>query len=231
MLALRSLLITLFCLGTIGSGSAFASTQNADEVSAAVESFLYTKASVYPGTPSVSVQPPAIRQHQQCDELSVQPPAAQRMRSRMTVTVRCLAPESWSLHVQANVSVMGYYYVSNRRLNVGDVISLDDLSPREGDILRLAPSVVTDPSLIIGSMVGQRLNAGSIIKASALRDPQSVLRGQTVRTVARGHGFVVSSEGQTLQAGAPGSQIQVRVGSGNVITATVLDSHTVQVLM
>lgn len=231
MLALRHTLSGLFIMALLSISQAGASTQNVNDVMDVVEDHLYTRASAYPGTPSITVSAPQIRQQASCDNLEVQSPAGQRLRSRMTVTVRCSAPENWSLHVQAEVSVEGYYYVSNRRLNVGEIISLDDLNPREGDILRLASSVVTDPSHIIGFMAGQRIAAGSMIKASALRDPQSVLRGQTVRTIARGHGFMVSSEGQTLQAGAPGSQVQVRVGAGNVITATVLDSSTVQVLM
>lgn len=215
----------------INQAQANASLQNADEVITAVENYLYTQASMYPGTAKVSIQTPQLRQQQQCSNLLVQPSTTQRLRSRMMITVRCDAPESWSLLVQAKLSIMGYYYVSNRSINVGDMLSLDDLTPREGDILRLPPSVVTDPSYIIGAMAAQRLNAGSTIKSNALRDPQSVTRGQTVRTIVRGNGFMVSSEGQTLQAGVPGSQIQVRVGAGQVITATVLDAGTVQVLM
>nr|WP_254045803.1 flagella basal body P-ring formation protein FlgA [Paenalcaligenes hominis] len=52
-----------------------------------------------------------------------------------------------------------------------------------------------------------------------------------VRTLARGAGFVATGEGQALQSGSPGNQIQVRVSSGQIITGTVLDAQTVQVLM
>lgn len=224
-------LLRFFILISAFISSAHASVQNVDEIIEIVESFLYKQASVYPGTSQISVQTPQLRQQNPCSNLIVLPSTGQRLRSRMTITVRCDAPESWSLHVQASVSVMGYYYVSNRNINVGETLSLDDLSPREGDLLRLPPSVITDPSHIIGALAAQRLNAGSTIKSNALRDPQSVVRGQTVRTIARGNGFMVSSEGQSLQAGSPGSQIQVRVGNGQVITATVLDAGTVQVIL
>ncbi|XOT97388.1 flagellar basal body P-ring formation chaperone FlgA, partial [Alcaligenes pakistanensis] len=66
---------------------------------------------------------------------------------------------------------------------------------------------------------------------SALRDPQSITRGQTVRTVARGMGFMATGEGQALQSGAPGTQIQIKASSGQVISATVLDASTVQVIL
>lgn len=149
----------------------------------------------------------------------------------MSVAVRCLSPQPWTLHVQAELTIDGYYYVTNRTLQVGEVISLDDLVPREGDILRLPPNTVTDPSLAVGYITTQRINSGSTLRSSALRDPQSIQRGQTVRTIARGVGFVATGEGQALQSGSPGSQIQVRVSSGQIITGTVLDAQTVQVLM
>lgn len=130
-------LLRFFILIFAFISSAHASVQNVDEIIEIVESFLYKQASVYPGTSQISVQTPQLRQQNPCSNLIVLPSTGQRLRSRMTITVRCDAPESWSLHVQASVSVMGYYYVSNRNINVGETLSLDDLSPREGDLLRL----------------------------------------------------------------------------------------------
>lgn len=231
MPALRPLLTAFFIFTSGCIGHVHASVQQPDEIVDLVQHHLEAQASAYPGSASVSVKAPRIRQQASCDNPSVQLPAGQRLRSRMTVSVRCTSPTSWTMHVQAEVSVLGYYYVTNRSINKGEILSLDDLNPREGDILRLASSVVTDPSLIVGSMAGQRLSMGNIIKSTALRDPQSVQRGQAVRTIARGKGFVISGEGQTLQGGAPGSQVQVRVSSGQVITATVLNAGTVQVIM
>ena len=132
--------------------------------------------------------------------------------------------------MQARISIEGFYYTTNKSLQVGDTIRLDDLVAREGDILRLPANAIIDPSLAIGFITTQRINAGSLIRSSALRDPQSIQRGQTVRTIARGAGFVATSEGQALQSGSPGSQIQVRVGSGDIITGVVIDAQTIQVL-
>jgi len=42
---------------------------------------------------------------------------------------------------------------------------------------------------------------------------------------------VATGEGQALESGAPGTQIQVRTSSGQIITGTVIDAHTVQVMM
>src|SRR3546814_19460342 len=86
---------------------------------------------------------------------------------------------------------------------------------------------------LVGYIASQRISAGTPIKSRALRDPDSIQRGQAVRTEARGTGFVATGEGQALQSGAPGPQIQVRsksearrVGKG-VTVRVVLGGHRI----
>lgn len=154
-----------------------------------------------------------------------------QLRSRMSVGVRCLAPHPWTLYVQAAMTVEGQYYVAGRSINVGESLSADDLVARDGDLLRLAQGVVIDPALAIGYIAQQRIPAGTSIKSSALRDPDSIVRGQPVRTEARGLGFVATGEGVALESGAPGTIIQVRTSSGQVVSGTVINNTTVRVLM
>src|SRR3546814_3068201 len=84
---------------------------------------------------------------------------------------------------------------------------------------------------LVGYIASQRISAGTPIKSRALRDPDSIQRGQAVRTEARGTGFVATGEGQALQSGAPGTQIQVRSSSGQIVSGTVLNATTVLVIM
>lgn len=203
--------------------------QNPDQVVTLVEEFLHSQASSYPGSATIHVSPPSIRNQAACEQFQPYLASGTKLRPRMTVTVRCQAPEAWTLRVKAEIAIEGYYYVSNHTLDVGQTLSLDDLVAREGDLLRLPANVVTDPSRIVGYITTQRIKSGNTIRASTLRDPQSIERGQTVRTVAHGTGFTASGEGVALQSGAPGSQIQVRVNSGKIISGTVVDAQTVHV--
>lgn len=196
-----------------------------------VERFLLGQASSYPGSAHINVEAPRIAGQTACDHLQPFLPSGQRLRSRMTIGVRCMAPDAWTSYVQASLSIQGYYYVANRNIDSGDVISMDDMGAREGDILRMAGGIVFDPSQAVGYIASQRISAGSPIKSRALRDPNSIQRGQTVRTEARGPGFVATGEGQALQSGAPGAQIQVRSTSGQIVNGTVLNANTVQVIM
>lgn len=199
-------------------------------VAAEVEGFLLSQAQMLPGAPVVAVTPPRISRQAPCDHMETFLTNPQ-LRSRMNVGVRCLAPQPWTLYVQASVSVQGHYYVTNRSINVGESISLDDLVAREGDLLRLASGVVVDPSLAVGYIAQQRISAGSALRSSALRDPESIVRGQAVKTEARGVGFVANGEGVALEDGAPGTMIQVRTSGGQVVTGTVVNSSTVRVMM
>jgi len=204
--------------------------QDPAAVSAEVEAFLLDRAQTLPGTPTVTVTPPRISRQAACEQFDLFLSNPQ-LRSRMSVGVRCLAPEPWSLYVQASVSIEGYYYVANRVINVGETLSLDDLTAREGDLLRLGTGVIVDPSLAIGYIAQQRISAGSTIRSSALRDPDSIVRGQPVKTEARGVGFVATGDGVAMESGAPGAMIQVRTSSGQVVTGTVVNNTTVRVLM
>lgn len=223
-------LYALALMAVLASPMLHATTlQSADEIVEGVSHFLLEHAQSFPGTPDVAVTPPRLQQQAACEQLHYTLPANAALRSRMRVLVSCYAPTRWTLPVQAALSINGFYYVSNRAINKGEVISMDDLITREGDILRLPANVVTDPSLIVGYMTSQRVNTGSTFKSTLLQNPQSVQRGQSVRTIARGNGFEISNEGQALQTASPGSQVQVRVASGHIITGIVLDATTVQV--
>lgn len=205
--------------------------QSAAVVTQKVIDFLSQQASNYPGSARITVDTPRLQRHPACRDLQVFLPSGQQLRSRLSVGVRCLAPTSWTTRVVATLAINGFFYVPNRTLNPGETVSLDDLIPREGDILSLARGVVVDPGQLIDQVVTQRIPEGTPIKARALRSPMSVQRGQTVITEAHGAGFIATGSGQTLQDGAPGEQIRIRTDSGQVISATVVDAHTVQVMM
>lgn len=149
----------------------------------------------------------------------------------MTVTVRCTEPAQWVTHVRAQLSAPGYYFVTNRTIEADEPIQLDDLIAHETDVLKLSPHILTDPSKIIGHIATHRIPRGTTLRANAVRNPQSIARGQLVQTIARGPGFVVSSEGQALQNGNPGARIQVRTASGQIIQGIVLDAHSVEVIL
>src|SRR3546814_10701118 len=91
-------------------------------VAADGEDFLRAQASTYPGSAHVTVETPRIQNQPACDQLQAYLPSGQRLRSRMSVGVRCVAPEVWTSHVKTTLSIQGYYYVANRNIEVGEEI-------------------------------------------------------------------------------------------------------------
>lgn len=226
----RFIYLLFACLGWAFSPGLLAQS-TPDALARIAHDFLLEQAQALPGIPQVHIDASRLRPQAECPEIHAFLANGQQLRTRMSIGLKCLGTPGWSISVPASLNIQGYYYVSNRTINVGDLISQDDLLAREGDLLRLPAGVPHDPSLIIGNAAKQRIPAGSIIRSTVLRDPEAVVRGQSVRTLARGVGFTISGEGQALQTGSPGRQIQVRTPSGQVISATVLNSGTVQVLM
>jgi len=203
--------------------------QDPAAIIAQAEALLKDRAASWPGQAIIRVEAPRIVNQPACDQLETSL-SGSGLQSRTPVTVRCLSPKPWTLYVQASVQILGTYYVANRLIRRDEIISLNDLDTREGDLLRNR-RLIGDPALIIGWIATRRIRAGSAIETNALRDPNAIQRGQQVRTVARGVGFVASGEGQALESGGPGARIQVRTPGGQIITGTVIDANTVQVMM
>ncbi|MYN11633.1 flagellar basal body P-ring formation protein FlgA [Pusillimonas sp. TS35] len=215
----------------MASPAAEPATQDASEVAAQVEQFLRAQVGGDPGKVDVTVQKPRVERLPRCNALQPSIPNGHSLRPRMTVKIRCAGPQPWTSYVQANVSVQGKYFVAQRTLQPGEPLSANDLGVREGDILRLPRDTVLDPAQAVGYVAAQRITAGTPIKTRTLRNPDTVSRGQIVRTEVRGSGFIATGEGQALESGPPGSYIQVKARSGEVISGMVVDAHTVRIMM
>jgi flagella basal body P-ring formation protein FlgA len=64
-----------------------------------------------------------------------------------------------------------------------------------------------------------------------LRSATSVTIGQTVRVVAVGPGFTISSEGSVMNNASPGQQVRVKTPGGQIISGIVKDGSTVEIQM
>jgi len=187
-----------------------------------------------PGQPRIILTlPKRAKRLAACTALNVSLPGAannpQRLRPRMSVGLRCTAPAAWTVYAQAAISIPGRYYVAARTLAPGQPLKASDLTPRDGDLLALPRSAVTNPDAVTGWRTDQRIASGQIIRTDALRAAATIARGQTVTLHAHGAGFVVHHTGQALAAGAPGQKIPVRTASGQTVTAVVRDGQSVEV--
>ncbi|CAB3724547.1 flagellar basal body P-ring formation chaperone FlgA [Achromobacter piechaudii] len=229
LLARASGLLALALAGSATALAQDAASQPSEAIVSTAHDYLVEQLAALPGQPSVTIDPPRVERLAPCDAMSPFMPSGMKLRSRMTVGVRCNAPKPWTTYVQATVSVPGYYYVASRMISAGQALTPDDLAPRDGDLVSLPPGAITDPQAVVGMSAAFRINAGQPVRSSSLRNAQSVMRGANVRINARGNGFVVSSEGQALDNAAPGAVVQVRTASGQVVSGVVRNAGLVEI--
>ncbi len=191
-----------------------------------VYDYLLERTEIYPGQAIIKIEEP--QPVSACENLQIG--SSGTIRTRTTVKVRCFAPEPWTLYVKTNIKILGSYFVAARVIQRDQLINQDDVELRDGDLLRVRRAI-SDPARIIGWISKRRIPRGTIIDTNDLRDPNSIQRGQQVRTIVRGSGFTATGVGEALSTGTPGTQIQVRTSSGKIITGTVINANTVQVLM
>jgi flagella basal body P-ring formation protein FlgA len=145
-------------------------------------------------------------------------PAGSQLWGKSTVGVRCLGPSTWTIYVPVQVNVSGSYLISTRTMPVGHMLGAGDIAVRSGDLSTLPANILTDQAQAIGKKVKNGFAAGQPLRADQLIAPWAVLQGQTVKTVANGPGFSVSSDGKALNNAVEGQLVQVRTNSGQTVS-------------
>lgn len=157
-------------------------------------------------------------------------PNGSRAWGKTSVGVKCTTPSPWTIYIPAVVHVTGEYLVAAVPVAQGQTIGANDLAKVRGDLTALPPGIVTEPAQAVGFTVARSLAVGAPLRQDALRAQQAVAMGQTVRVVASGPGFKVTSEGRALANGADGQTVQVRTPAGQVVSGVARMSGIVEVV-
>jgi flagella basal body P-ring formation protein FlgA len=192
--------------------------QNATKTRQVAEQFLRAQASSLPGEISVTIG--AIDPHLQlpaCDAPEAFLPSGARAWGKTTVGVRCTVPAQWTVYISATVRVMSDYLVTRVPMSQGKIIGINDITKLKGDLSTLPAGILTDPTQAIGRTVARSLSSGMPLRQDALRNPQAVQQGQTVRLVTTGPGFSISAEAKALTAANEGQMVQAKTPGGQIV--------------
>lgn len=203
--------------------------QDGESIRRAALAWLQQQAEGLPGKVTITVANVFPRGLAACTTMQPFAPAGTRMWGRTTVGVRCAGERPWTLYLQAKISVQATYYTASRAIAPGEPLSAADLVARDGDLTLLPQAVVTDPSQAIGAVALVRVPPGLPLRQDMLRSASSVTIGQTVRVVAQGPGFSISSEGSAMNNASPGQQVRVKTAGGQIISGIVKDGGTVEI--
>ncbi|MBC8745417.1 MULTISPECIES: flagellar basal body P-ring formation chaperone FlgA [Paraburkholderia] len=205
--------------------------QDPEAIHASALAFLQQQAVGLPGKVDITVAPAFPRGLAACTSLEPFMPTGARLWGRLTVGVRCAGERPWTIYLQARIALHATYYLAARAMAPGEVLTAADLVARDGDLTGLPQAIVTDPSQAVGSVSLVRIAGGMPLRRDMLKSASAVAIGQTVRVVAAGDGFSISSEGSAMNNASPGQQVRVKTANGQIISGIVKDGGTVEIQM
>lgn len=165
-----------------------------------------------------------------CGNMEVYVPPGSRLWGRSRVGVKCVDGMSrWNITLPVTVRAWGDAWVVKNQLAVGVNVNDSDIIRGEVDWAEEPAAVLTERSAWLGQTASRVLTTGQALRQGMLRPAQVFQAGASVKIVAQGPGFQISSEAQALSAGVIGQQARVKMDNGRVATGTVLDVRTVKI--
>jgi len=209
--------------------SALGAPQNLTEVRLAVERYAKEQTAHLRGQVAVSVgniEPVPLAA---CRNLQIFLPLGAKLWGNSNVGVRCSQGAEWTIYVPVTVRVQGQVVVASRPLPSGRQLVAEDLTLQVAELTQLPAGVLNAPEEAIGKTLSYGVVAGHALRMDMLKAPILVRVGQSVRLVAQGKGFKVSSEGKALGNAAAGQLVQVKTQNGQTVSGMVQDDGTVEV--
>jgi flagella basal body P-ring formation protein FlgA len=206
------------------------SRQDPARLRAVVEQYLATQTAGLPGQVTVKVgaiDPRINLAACPAPEAFLQPGA--RAWGKTTVGVRCSAPTTWTVYIQAQVSVQADYVAAAVPLAQGQPVEPGQLVLMKGDIAAMPSGIITDTAQAVGRTPTVSLAAGTPLRLDTLKSKPVVQQGQSVRLVSNGNGFSVSSEAKAIGTAGEGQVVQVRTPNGSVVSGTARAGGLVEV--
>ena len=182
-----------------------------------------------PGQVSVVVGAIEPMQLAPCAQLQVFMPLGAKLWGNTSIGVRCSAGAEWNVYVPVTVRVQAPVVVATRPLASGKQVAAEDLTLQVAELTQLPSGVVSDANDAIGKVLTVGVSAGYPLRQDMLRAPIVVRQGQSVRLIAVGRGFKVSSEGKALSNAATGQSVQVKAQNGQTVSGVVRADGSVEV--
>lgn len=164
-----------------------------------------------------------------CQRVEPYLPNGTRLWGKARIGLRCTqGPSAWNVFLPITVRVFGPALVAAAPLSAGSVIGVGDVIQAEVDLAEDPSVALADAQLAVGRTLARALNPGQSLRQSHLKLRQWFAAGDTVKVLAAGPGFSVSSEGLALTPGMEGQLARIRTESGRVLTGSPVGERTVE---
>jgi flagella basal body P-ring formation protein FlgA len=196
-----------------------AQTQDLQALHKIGEDFLRSQNADQPGIVNVFLGKIDSRQRlSACSDPTAFIPQGGKIIGRTTLGFRCNAPKQWTIYVPANVQLIGDYFVTTTVLAQGQTISSKDIKKVNGDLSTLPAGALTSEDQIVGRSAQSGLSIGTVLKLANLKNLLAIQQGQSVKIIALGSNFKVSTDGLALNNASEGQIVKAKTGSGQLIS-------------
>ena len=156
-----------------------------------------------------------------CSQVLPYLPSGVRPLGRSRLGLRCTQGTSrWNVFIPVTVRLWAPSLVANGALPAGTLLEARHLRTAEVDLAERIDPAIGQMDLALGRTLQRGLASGDALRRGDLRMRQLFAAGDTVRIVAVGAGYAVSSEGQAMGPGLEGQSARVRTDSGRIVTGT-----------
>ena len=167
-----------------------------------------------------------------CNRVEPYLPTGTRLWGRSRIGLRCVdGPVRWNVFVPVTVKAWGPAWVLRRPVTAGHVLTEEDAEMAEIDWAEQHASVLASPELWVGQQAAFALQPGQALRQNMVRQVPVFGPGAQVRVSSAMGSLQVVVTGQALGPGLPGQSVRVRLPGGRVVTGTVVDGQTVEVLL
>jgi flagella basal body P-ring formation protein FlgA len=165
-----------------------------------------------------------------CGNVEPHLPVGARLWGRSRVGLRCVDGVSrWNITLPLVVRATGTAWVMRGHVAAGAMVTEADVMESEVDWAEDVSPVLVDRTLWVGQTATRLLSTGQTLRQGMVKPAQVFQAGASVRVLAQGPGFQVSSQAQALSAGVVGQLARVRMDNGRVASGVVLDVRTVKI--
>lgn len=157
-------------------------------------------------------------------------PAGSRLWGNTRLGLRCVEGASrWNVFLPITVKAWGPAWVMANHVATGKTLTSADAVQSEVDWAAEPAAIIAHPEGWLGQVATRPLMPGQTVRQTMIRSPEVFRVGAQVRVSVQGPGYVVTSAGQALGAGAVGQAVRVRMDSGRIVGGTVTAEGSVLV--
>lgn len=157
-----------------------------------------------------------------CARMEPYLPNGSKLWGRTRIAIRCLeGSRLWNVFLPVTVKAWGPAWVLTNNQSMGDVLQPQDAVQSEVDWAAETAAVIALPDDWVGQTAARPLMSGQTLRQGMVRPAQLFKSGASVRLIAGGPGFQVTSSGQALSAAGPGQTVRVRMDNGRIVSGTV----------